>query len=345
LDTLALTSQAIEFADPLEAIEYFYAQGWTDGLPVIPPTADRIAAFLEAGRRAPDEVIGRNRVRRRTVTAEKVAINAVMAGCLPEYAPVVFAAVEGILADGFFVHGPAASLAGAAILVIVNGPIARKLGFNSGAGALSPGWRANATVGRAMRLILINCLGSIPAVLDKSTHGHPGKFSYCIAENEEESLWPPLHVDRGLEAGDSAVTVFAAMAPYQFTEDFSSGEAAVDALAEAIVVLGRISSSYWTLMISPEQQISLARNGWDKLRLRAAIHEKTVRLYEERLASGKVKRTGLAGADYAGPFHPVLSPDHLLIVYAGGAAGPFTQVIPPWGSGRTSTPQTVKVRK
>src|SRR6266567_2171085 len=117
LDTLALTAKPLEFEDAFEAIEHFYAQGWTDGLPIIPPTADRIAAFLEAGGRAPDEVIGRNKVRRRTVTAEKVAINAVMAGCLPEYAPVVFAAAEGILADGFFVHGPAASLAGAAVLV------------------------------------------------------------------------------------------------------------------------------------------------------------------------------------------------------------------------------------
>jgi hypothetical protein len=139
LVTMALTSKPLEFEDAFEAVEYFYAQGWTDGLPVVPPTEGRITAFLARSGRAPDEVVGRNAVRRRTITAEKVAINAVMAGCLPEHAPVVLAAVEAMTAGPFYLHGPAASLAGSAILCIVNGPVVRELGFNSGSSVFGPG--------------------------------------------------------------------------------------------------------------------------------------------------------------------------------------------------------------
>src|SRR5205823_5729583 len=160
-------------------------RGWTDGLPIVPPTEERVAAFLEAAGLAPDQVVAEYAVRRRVVRAEKVAINAVMAGCKPEYMPVVVAALQAMCEYPYHLAGPAA-------LLIVSGPAARKLGFNSGGNVLGQGPRANATVGRALRLMLINLFGAVPGVLDKSTFGHPGKYSYCIAESEELGGWLPL---------------------------------------------------------------------------------------------------------------------------------------------------------
>src|SRR5262245_19269530 len=190
-----------------DAVETYFERGWTDGLPVIPATEDTVRRFLaEAGLR-PDDVALTEPVRRRTVTVEKVAINAVLAGCRPEYMPVVLAALDAMADPAFTLHGAITSTGGSATLVVVNGPIRQRLGFNAGTNVFGPGWRANATVGRAIRLITLNCLGAQPGVLDRSTQGHPGKYSYCIAENEEENPWEPLHVERGLGREASAVTV------------------------------------------------------------------------------------------------------------------------------------------
>src|SRR5262249_9496836 len=208
-----LKSRPVEVAGEVDPIEFCYAQGWTDGLPVVPPTEARIAAFLARSGRAPDEVVGLNAVRRRTITAEKVAINAGMAGWWREYARVVMAAVEAMTAGPFYLHGPAASLAGSAILCIVNGPVVRELGFNSGSSVFGPGWRANSTVGRSIRLVLMNCLGAIPAVLDKSCFGHPRKFSYCMAEEEGENPWPPLPLGPRLRPAHRPATVCAPTVP------------------------------------------------------------------------------------------------------------------------------------
>ena len=167
----------IDVADPWAAIEACYAKGWTDGLPVVPPTDTLVDAMLAAGPWKPGEVLLHEPVRDRAVTAEKAAINAVMAGCRPEYFPVVGAALQAIGDDSFMLHGPATSTGGAALMVIVNGPIRERLGFNAKANLFGPGYRANATIGRTLRLILLNCLDCLPGVLDKSTQGWPGKYS------------------------------------------------------------------------------------------------------------------------------------------------------------------------
>jgi len=233
-----------ESEDALAAIEEYYRRGWTDGLPVVPPTETSVRAMLEAARLTPDQEIGRVPTRRRTLTAEKIAINAVMAGCLPAYMPVVVAAVEALCDPLFSVHGPSASTSGQAVLLIVNGPVARGLGIHGGENCFGPGPRANATIGRAIRLILMNGLGATPGVLDRSVFGHPGKFTYCIAENEAESPWPPLHVERGCPAGRSAVTVLAAGAPHQVANATArTPEEILSTVADTMSVAGRLSLS------------------------------------------------------------------------------------------------------
>src|SRR5438445_523916 len=208
-----LTSKRHRVED-IDAVEFCYQQGWTDGLPVIPPTPDRVTAMLAAARLDPKQEIAFITHRSVSITAEKVAINAVMAGCRPEYLPVVVAAVEGIGDPAWSYHGPGTSTGGAAVLMIVNGPIARQLDINSGDNLFGPGWRASLTVGRALRLVMRNVCGSLPGLLDRGTLGHPGKLSYVIDENEAESPWAALHVERGFRPEQRTVTVMAAAAPH-----------------------------------------------------------------------------------------------------------------------------------
>jgi len=167
-----LTSKRHRVEDVADAIEFCFQQGWTDGLPVVPPTAERVGGLLEAARLDPKQEIGFVAHRAVSVTAEKVAINAVMAGCRPEYMPVVVAAVEGIVDPRWSYHGPGTSTAGAAVLMIVNGPIARALDINAGDNLFGPGWRANLTIGRSVRLVMRNVCGSVPGTLDRGTLGH-----------------------------------------------------------------------------------------------------------------------------------------------------------------------------
>ena len=238
----SLASSRIEMTGSTEeAIELYYQKGWTDGLPVIPPTEERVLRFLEAAQREPGEVLSTEPVRGRVITVEKVAIAAVMAGCLAEYMPVVLTAVECMVAPEFSLHGTSASTAGSAPLIIVNGPIRHQLGFASGHNLFGPGpdRRPNATVGRAIRLLLINALQNHPGVLDRSTLGHPGKYSYCIAEDEESSPWEPLHVERGFPGEASTVSVGACLGPVQI--DIRRGntpEALLTAVSDQLLGLG-----------------------------------------------------------------------------------------------------------
>ena len=205
----------VHWDSALEAIERCYELGWTDGLPVVPPTEQRVGEFIERSGRPADEVVGELPERRREITVGKVASNAVMAGCLPEYMPVVLAATEAMLEPIFNLVGPSSSMGGSAILSIVNGPMAKELNINSRNNLFGPGNRANATIGRAVRLILMNACAAIPGVFDRSVIGHPGKYTYCIAEADTETHWTPLHVERGFSPQESTVTVFAGESPRQ----------------------------------------------------------------------------------------------------------------------------------
>jgi hypothetical protein len=227
----------VEWADVVEAIEQCYALGWTDGLSVVPPTVERVNTFLEYVRRAPDEVLGTLPERRREITVGKVAANAVMAGCKPEYFPVVIAATEAMLDAAFNLIGPSSSQGSAAVLTIVNGPITRELGINCRNNLFGPGHRANATIGRAIRLILMNACASIPGLFDRSILGESAKYSYCIAENETETHWLPLHVERGFAHEQSTVTVFACWSPRQLRCDADS-HSTLDCAADVASTFG-----------------------------------------------------------------------------------------------------------
>jgi hypothetical protein len=217
--TTQLASKRFAVPDLNHAIEFCYQQGWTDGLPVVPPTERAVCAMLDSAGLEPDKQVAFITNRQVAVSAEKIAVNAVMAGCLPEYMPIVVAAVEALADPKWGYHGPATSTGGAAVLMLVNGPIAARVGFNSGDNLFGPGWRANATTGRAVRLVMRNVIGTLPGALDRGTVGHPGKYSYCIAENEADSPWPPFHVERGFKAEQA--TVMAA-GPHQFYNQFDT---------------------------------------------------------------------------------------------------------------------------
>jgi hypothetical protein len=191
-----------------DAIEFCYGQDWTDGLPVVPPTEALVEEMLEASGREPDDLLGEIPERGRVVTAEKAAVNAVLAGCLPSYAPVVMTAVEAICEPRFKLHGNQGSTGGSAVMLIVNGPVVGELGMNTGINALVSFNRANATIGRALRLIIRNVFGGKPGVFDRATLGWPGKYSFCVAEDEEVVGWVPLHEERGAAPDSSAVTLF-----------------------------------------------------------------------------------------------------------------------------------------
>src|SRR5438445_7675069 len=260
---VTLTSKRYQVQDVGDAIEFCFAQGWTDGLPVVPPTPERVGAMLEAARLAPQQQVAFITNRVVSITAEKVAINAVMAGCKPEYMAVVVAAVEGIGDPAWSYHGPGTSTGGAAVLMIVNGPIARELDINCGDNLFGPGWRANLTIGRALRLVMRNVCGSMPGLLDRGTVGHPGKLSYVIAENEAESPWTPLSVERGFRPEQSTVPVMAAEGPHQLYNQLSStAEGILTTLADNMRISGNVMGQpHYCLVLAGEHMRTIAADG------------------------------------------------------------------------------------
>jgi hypothetical protein len=218
----ALTSRVYDADDFAATQELYHSNGWTDGLPVVPPTQSAVEACLDWGLMRPDQLIGIEPVREQPIIAEKLAINAVMAGCLPMHFPIVATAWQAMMKDEFLLHGVTSSTGGCAILVIINGPIRLEIGANATFNALANSDRATAVIGRALRLALINLLDVRPGGIDRSTLGHPGKFSYCLAEDKEGTAWQPLSAVRGVPEGASAVTVMAAMAPRQIMNEWTT---------------------------------------------------------------------------------------------------------------------------
>jgi len=341
-----LTSKRFRVDDMAAAVDFCFERGWTDGLPVVPPTESAVRAMLDAARLAPDAKLAYIRDRFVTVTAEKVAINAVMAGCKPEYMPVVVAAVEGIGDERWGYHGPGTSTGGAAVLMIVNGPIARELDINAGDNLFGPGWRANLTIGRAVRLVMRNVCGSMPGLLDRGTVGHPGKLSYVIAEKEAESPWTPLHVERGFRPEQSTVTVMAAEGPHQFYNQLSStAEGVLTTLADSMRISGNVMGQpHYCLVLAGEHMKTIAADGWDKKRIRQFVWEHT------QNSHAHLKRTHrMSGALEPGDetkMRPlVAAPDDILVVAAGGRAGAFSCFIPGWSSAKSSAALTKEVRR
>ena len=265
-------------AEPAVLQEFFFAHGWTDGLPVTPPTAYSVAAMVAASGRGAHETIGPIPPRMRTATIEKLAVNAVMAGCRPAYFPVVLAALEAVLDDNIRLYGIQTATNTSSPLIIVNGPIVKELGLNARGNVFGQGNRANATIGRALQLIQRNVGGDIPGETDMATHGHAGKFTFCIAENEDESPWQPLHVERGFKSTDSTVTVIGGSSPQNvFTYGCETGAEILDHLIGALTGLGHNNIIFPTgplFALSPEHAQTLARDGYDKQRIKQEMFER-----------------------------------------------------------------------
>ncbi len=343
---MELQSRHYEAPDLAAAMELCFAKGWTDGLPVVPPTEDRIRDMLAAAGLEPGLELAFIENRQVSVTAEKVAINAVLAGCKPEYMPVVVAAVEALADPLYGYHGPGTSTGGAAVLMIVNGPIARELGMNSGHNLFGPGWRANATIGRAVRLTMRNTIGTIPGTLDQSSLGHPGKYTFCIAENEAESPWPSLHVDRGFKAEQSTVTIMAALGVHQFSNGLSSTPEGVltTACAQMRISAGTGRNAFYALVLAGEHMAIIAQAGWSRDDVKRYCFEHA-RASVAELKRANIKDGAVTPEDEQKMLSVVQQPEDFLVVMAGGKAGVQSAYIPGWGGKAGSQPVTKEIRR
>ncbi len=332
MSRMTFASEVYEVADATQANELYQRNGWTDGLPIVPPTEDAVARFLAAANLDASDVIGVEPVRRRSITAEKVAIAAVMAGCLPEYLPVVATIMKAMCQSEYALHGSTASTGGSAPFIIVNGPIRHTLGMNATHNVLANASRANATIGRSVRLILINVLGGIPGQLDRSTLGHPGKFTFCIAEDEEDSPWLPLSVERGVPAGVSAVTALQVESPHQIMNEWTHDPREILDTYAAAMRSNLLTYSIWegnyAVVIPKQHREIFAAAHWSKQHIREYIFEVARVRRSEWRTVGKAAVAGRQDEDKV--YRALRSPDDLLVVAAGGPAGGFGAILPPW---------------
>lgn len=328
-------------ADPALADRYIEQCGWGDGLPVIPPTEQLVAAMLKSTRRSPHELLGRMEPHKGEVTVEKVAANAVMAGCYPEHFPVVLASVKAVLQPQFHVGSGACTTGGAAPVVIVSGPLAEKMEINSGTACFGGGYRANASIGRALRLTMRNLGGAKPGGEEKSTHGFPGKMTFCFAENEKRSPWEPLRVEAGYARDASTVTIVAVRGLYPVCEGTqSTGTGVLETLVGAMRALGSPIYNQGArndipvvVVLGPEHAAEIARAGFSKQDVKSYLFEHT-----------QLPMRELAGRMYAGtdPFPDwvntndpdalvpmVAKPDGFIVVVAGGD-GRHSAWMPSW---------------
>jgi hypothetical protein len=340
-----LLGELIELDDSLDEInEHFHRQRWTDGLPIIPPTPARVERMLSRTRGEPNEVIAELGPKWGVATLANIAANAVMAGCLPEHLPVVVAAVEAMADPELNIYSLNATTHPVAPLCIVNGPIRQQIGMNAGSGLYGPGNRANAAIGRALRLILMNIAGAWPGETDMATQGSPAKYTYCIAENEEESPWEPLHVERGFQPDDSVVTIVAGEAPHNVHDPYSTDARGVLlSIAGTMTPLGANTSyrqgmSEITIVICPEHAANIAREGLGRRDVRMFLYERA------RVSIAELDRVGKWNTRVRPPWMflvrpedetvPVVAHPDALVICVGGGPGKHSTVIPSPAMGR-----------
>ncbi|MBI4765942.1 MAG: thioredoxin family protein [Deltaproteobacteria bacterium] len=319
---------------PLEdEMETCFAQGWTDGLPVVPPTEVRVVRMLEGTTRSPNEPVGIIPPNQEPCTVEKAAINAVLAGCRPEYLPVVLAAVEAACLDEFCLHGLLATTYFSGPLVIVNGPIIKSIGLNSGVNALGQGNRANATIGRALQLIVRNVGGGKPGEVDRATLGNPGKYTFCFAEDESGSPWESLSVERGFSEGVSTVTLFAGAGVQPVVDQLSrkpESLARTFALCLKAVAHPKIPmATDAILVVCPEHGNIFRQAGWTKARLKEELDALLQLPGKELVRGAQGIAEGIPEAMQEMTL-PKFRPGGLTLVHAGGTAGRFSAIISGW---------------
>jgi hypothetical protein len=335
--------------------ETWFDRGVTDGLPVVPPSRARVDAMLAATERPRDELVAQVPPNFGRATVEKLAVNAVMAGCRPEYFPVVLAVVEAACDPVFNLHGQSGTTNAASPLIIINGPVRQALEVNCAAGVFGPGYRANATIGRALRLVMINLGGTRAGQISMSTMGHPGRYTYCIGEYEEASPWEPLSVERGFAATDSTVTLLSGEGPFTINDHLSRSA------SQLAASLGWSAAGIWNhksfplyghtlFVIGPEHARTLGEERWSKQDFRRFLYETIRRPARDLLPgpdgaeTGRLKDLldGRTGEDRI-PKFPSL--EEIVVVVAGGTAGRFSAVVPGWMGGELgSRPVTRAIR-
>jgi len=341
---IVLTSRAIEVDDDNDPMEVAFDRGWTDGLPVTPPTDLRVARMLAGTTRKADEVIGLIPPNLVPCTVEKAAVNAVMAGCRPEYFPVLLGAMKAALEPEFAMHGLLCTLAFSGPLILVNGPISRRIGMNSGGNALGQGNRANATIGRAFQLIIRNVGGGRPQEIDRACLGQPGKYTFCFAEDERDEDWIPLAQARGVNSGTSAVTLFHADGVTGFVDQKSrTAEELCESMAMQLWSVNHPRLARWgnaILVISPNHYEIFRKDGWGRAEIEDGLYKALKRPTSEILegAGHPLGITPAQAEKYSDSngmidkFHP----GGLLVVRAGGPGALMSAIIGGWTGGRNN---------
>jgi hypothetical protein len=322
-----------------EINDLFYKRGWTDGLPIVPPTKDRVQEMLKGTQLKPDQIVGTVELMKGQATVEKIAANAVMAGCRPAYLPVLIAAVQAVAETAFGLYGLASTTNPDTPMLIVNGPIARQLEINSGTNALGRGWSANATIGRALHLIVNNIGGSWPGVTDMSCLGTPGDFAMMLAENEEKNPWQPLHVELGYSKEANVVTAVGAEGTRNLLGSGLGSKAYMKMVADHLVGSEHIRRPVVVLIIAQDTAAMLAREGWTKAKIKEFIQQNAripFSKYKERFIDTHRAREAPASIlqtkDPNGMI-PVPMIDNFIILVAGGP-GEKSMLIPCWGGSK-----------
>jgi len=347
--TPPMRSRRIEGHAPDDPVEICYQRGWSDGLPVVPPTPERVLRMLGGTDRDPGEVLGHMPPDLAECTVEKVAVNAVLAGCRPEYLPVVLAAVEAALDPDFCMHGLLCTTYFASPVVIVNGPVARRIGMNGGVNALGQGNRANATIGRALQLVVRNVGGGQPGGIDRATLGTPGKYTFCFAEDESDPGWETLARSRGAAEGASAVTLFGGGEVVgNFDQLSRTPESLAASLAATLIVAGhpkKVHAHDAALVLSPEHYRVFREAGWDRARIVDELQRASERDGAQLIRGAGGIAEGMPGSA-AGRRWRKFRDGGLQLVRAGGEAGLMSAIIIGWAATgeRGSEPVTREIR-
>ena len=344
-----LASRRVDVADLEDEFEAMFDRGWTDGLPVVPPTEERVMRMLTGTTRAPSDVVAIVPPDLVEVTVEKIAINAVMAGCKPEYLPWVIAAVEAVCNDTFNIHGVLATTMPVGPVIVCNGPGTRAIGMNSGMNVFGQGNRANLTIGRAVQLIIRNVGGGRPGEVDRATHGNPGKISFCFAEDEVGSPWTSLAVSRGVAAGVDALTVFPGEGPRCVVDQLARDpESLCNTFAACLRTLHNPKSVLAfdaILVLGPEHARVFAEAGWNRERVLEELHAR-LQIPGDELVRGANGIAEGVPERLRGVTLPKFRPGGILLVHAGGGAGLFSAIIGGWANGDVgSQPVTKEVTR